>query len=170
MAVQPFATPILFLVFNRPDTTEKVFAKIRDIQPRQLFISADGPRSDKKDEKHKCEETRKVIQRIDWECDLKTNLSEKNLGCRVGVSSGINWFFSNVTEGIILEDDCLPDTSFFHYCETLLKHYRDNERIMHIGGTNFQDGIRWGMAVIIFPHSIMSGVGPHGSAHGTYTM
>jgi hypothetical protein len=135
-----FKTPILFLIFNRPDTTERVFQKIREIQPRQLFISADGPRPDKKDEQNKCEEARRIIQRIDWKCDLKTNLSNNNLGCRVGVSSGIDWFFSQVHEGIILEDDCLPDISFFRFCGTLLEYYRNNERIMHIGGANFQDG------------------------------
>ena len=140
MKPQSFATPILFLIFNRPDTTNKVFEKIREIRPRQLFISADGPRPDKKEEAQKCAEARKVIQRIDWKCDLKTNLSEKNLGCRVGVSSGIHWFFVHVTEGIILEDDCVPDISFFHFCETLLKRYRTDARIMHIGGVNFQDG------------------------------
>ena len=140
MKPELFNTPILFLIFNRPDTTDKVFETIRKIQPRQLFISADGPRPDKMDEKIKCELAREVIQRIDWKCDLKTNLSEKNLGCRVGVSSGIHWFFTHVSEGIILEDDCLPDSSFFHFCEVLLKYYRNDERVMHIGGVNFQDG------------------------------
>jgi hypothetical protein len=140
MTNKPFITPILFLIFNRPDTTEKVFEKIREMQPRRLFISADGPRPDKTNEKQRCEEARKVIERVDWKCDLKTNLSEKNLGCRVGVSSGIHWFFTHVSEGIILEDDCVPDTSFFHFCEVLLEYYRDDERVMHIGGSNFQDG------------------------------
>jgi len=144
MTDKPFTTPILFLVFNRPGTTEKVFDKIREIQPRQLFISADGPRPDKIGERQKCEETRKIIKRIDWQCDLKTNFSEKNLGCRVAVSSGIHWFFSHVSEGIILEDDCLPDSSFFHFCETLLGYYRNDERIMHIGGINLQDGKVYG--------------------------
>jgi len=140
MTNNPFATPILFLIFNRPVTTEKVFQQIRKIQPRHLFVSADGPRKEKTNEEQKCIETLKIIEKIDWECELKTNYSEKNLGCRVGVSSGINWFFSIVTEGIILEDDCLPDLSFFHFCETLLEYYRTDKRIMHIGGVNFQDG------------------------------
>ena len=150
MTNEQFSTPILFLIFNRPDTTDKVFDKIRQIQPRQLYISADGPRPDKMDERQKCEETRKVIQRIDWKCDLKTNFSEKNLGCRVGVSSGINWFFNHVSEGIILEDDCLPDISFFHFCEVLLQYYRNDERIMHIGGINFQDGMARGSGSYYF--------------------
>jgi hypothetical protein len=150
MTNTPFATPILFLIFNRPDTTDKVFEKIREIQPRQLFISADGPRPDRKDEREKCEEARKVIQKIDWKCELKTNFSEKNLGCRVGVSSGIDWFFSQVSKGIILEDDCLPDASFFNFCKVLLEYYRNDERIMHIGGINVQDGRMRGTASYYF--------------------
>jgi len=150
MKNKSFATPILFLIFNRPDTTKKVFEKIRDIRPRQLFISADGPRPDKKDERRTCEEAQKIIQRVDWNCELKTNISAVNLGCRVGVSSGIDWFFSNVSEGIILEDDCLPDISFFPFCETLLHYYRNDERIMHIGGFNYQDNIMRGTGSYYF--------------------
>jgi hypothetical protein len=150
MKPQIFSTPVLFLIFNRPDTTKKVFERIRGIQPRSLYISADGPRENRTDEDEKCREARKIIEKIDWECDIKTNFSEKNLGCRVGVSSGIHWFFSHVTEGIILEDDCLPDLSFFHFCETLLAYYRKDERIMHIGGVNFQDGRKRGSASYYF--------------------
>ena len=150
MATQLFDTPILFLVFNRPGTTEQVFQKIRAIRPRQLFVSADGPRLSKKNEQIQCEETRSIIKNIDWDCTLKTNFSEKNLGCRAGVSSGINWFFDNVGEGIILEDDCLPDLSFFHFCQSLLAHYRGDSRIMHIGGANFQDGQRFGTGSYYF--------------------
>ena len=83
-------------------------------------------------------------------CDLKTNLSEKNLGCRAGVSSGITWFFNHVSEGIILEDDCVPDTSFFRFCEVLLEYYRNDERIMHIGGINLQDGRTRGIGSYYF--------------------
>ena len=140
MNSKPFSTPILFLIFNRPDTTEKVFQRIRDIQPRRLFISADGPRQNKRGEDRLCAETRKIVEKVDWKCELQTNFSNINLGCRVGVSSGINWFFRHVAEGIILEDDCLPDLSFFYFCQSLLAHYRDDTRIMHIGGANFQDG------------------------------
>ena len=135
-----FSTPILFLIFNRPDTTKKVFDKIRQLRPRLLFISADGPRPDKTGEGEKCKAARNIIQHIDWTCEVRTNFLEKNLGCRVAVSSGIDWFFSHVPEGIILEDDCCPDLSFFPFCETMLGTYRSQERIMHVGGTNFQDG------------------------------
>jgi hypothetical protein len=150
MTAQPFTTPVLFLIFNRPETTEKVFEKIREIQPRQLFVSADGPGLAKNGEKEKCEQTRSVIQKVDWKCDLRTNFSENNLGCRVGVSTGIQWFFDQVSEGIILEDDCVPDSSFFRFCEVLLNYYRNDERIMHIGGINVQDGIHRGTGSYYF--------------------
>lgn len=141
MASQPFTTPILFLIFNRPQTTEKVFQRIHELQPRYLYVSADGPRAHKENEKELCESARKIIEKVDWDCEVKTHFSEINLGCKVGVSSGINWFFEHVENGIILEDDCLPDLSFFSFCEVMLEKYKHDERIMHIGGTNFQDGI-----------------------------
>lgn len=134
---KPFEIPILFLIFNRPDTTQKVFNEIKKIKPRYLFISADGPRDKIDGEKNKCEETRKIIEQIDWDCDVYKNFSNKNLGCKTSVSSGINWFFANVEEGIILEDDCIPDLSFFKYCEELLKYYRNDEKIFMISGDCF---------------------------------
>ena len=140
MNSKPFSTPILFLVFNRPDTTETVFRRIREIKPTRLFVSADGPRSQKPGENQKCAETRRIIEKVDWPCDVKTNYSDANLGCRKAVSTGIDWFFAQVEEGIILEDDCLPDLSFFSFCEALLAQYRDDSRVMHIGGVNFQNG------------------------------
>ena len=135
-----FQTPILFLIFNRPDTSQKVFEKIKKIKPKYLYVSADGARINKDGEKEKCLETRKIIEGIDWECELKTNFSDENLGCKRGVTKGINWFFENVEQGIILEDDCLPDISFFNFCSEMLNKYKYDKNIMHIGGTNFQDG------------------------------
>jgi len=136
----PVQSPVLFLIFNRPDKTKQVFEAIRQAQPSKLFVAADGPRKSKNGEQELCEQTREIINAIDWQCELKTLYREENLGCKLAVSSAINWFFENVEEGIILEDDCLPNQSFFHFCDTLLNHYRDDKRIMHIGGSNFQDG------------------------------
>jgi hypothetical protein len=136
-----FNTPILFLVFNRPDTTQKVFEVIRAIQPKQLFIAADGPRKNKPDDIQKCKETRIIVNQIDWECDLKTLFRDENLGCGKAVSSAITWFFDNVEEGIILEDDCLPNLSFFPYCEELLERYRENEEVMLIAGSNLHSEV-----------------------------
>lgn len=129
-------TPILFLIFNRPDTTEKVFEKIKKQKPKYLYVAADGARHDKEGEAEKCIQTREIINKIDWDCELKTLFRDKNLGCKVAVSSAINWFFEHVEEGIILEDDCLPSDSFFSYCEELLEKYRYDSRIMHISGEN----------------------------------
>jgi len=138
--VPPLTTPVLFLIFNRPDTTQKVFNAIRQAKPKQLFVAADGPREDKKGEKEKCEQARKVIEQVDWNCKVYKNYSDVNLGCKVRPSSGIDWFFENIEEGIILEDDCLPSQSFFWFCQKLMEYYRDDTRIMTISGNNFQFG------------------------------
>lgn len=134
----PLSTPIAFFIFNRPDLTRIVFEEIRKAQPYKLLVVADGARSP--EEAEKCEQTRAVIQQVDWECEILTNFSEVNLGCKRRVSSGLNWVFSEVEEAIILEDDCLPNPSFFNFCQTLLEKYRHDERIMMISGDNFQNG------------------------------
>lgn len=127
-------TAVAFIIFNRPETTEKVFATIRQAKPKKFFIIADGPRSNKPGEDKKCFETRAITNNIDWDCEVFRNYSENNLGCRKRVSSGIDWLFKNVEEAIILEDDCLPDPTFFRYCQELLTLYRDNEKVMMISG------------------------------------
>jgi hypothetical protein len=145
-----FQTPILFLIFNRPDTTEKVFEVIRKIKPLKLFVSADGFRLHKEGEAEKCKETRKIIDRVDWDCEVHKNFSDVNLGCKKGVTKGINWFFENVEEGIIIEDDCILDESFFPFAQEMLERYRKNEQVMHISACNFQDGIKRGNASYYF--------------------
>lgn len=133
-------TPVAFLVFNRPDTTEKVFEEIRRARPPRLLVVADGPRPDKPGEAEKCEAARAIIERVDWPCEVLTNYSDVNLGCKRRVSSGLDWVFDTVEEAIILEDDCLPHPTFFRFCEELLEKYRDDERVMMISGDNFQFG------------------------------
>lgn len=129
-----FKTPVLFLIFNRPDTTQLVFNEIKKIKPSILFIAADGPRNSLEIEKVK--NTRRVIEQIDWQCDVKTLFHDENLGCRLAVSSAIDWFFNNNEMGIILEDDCLPNQSFFYFCSELLEKYLENEKVMQISGFN----------------------------------
>jgi GR25 family glycosyltransferase involved in LPS biosynthesis len=130
-------TPVLFLIFNRPVLTEQVFAAIKKAKPTQLFVAADGYRANKDNENDLCEKTRSlVLNNIDWDCEVHTLLREKNLGCKMAVSSAITWFFNNVEEGIILEDDVLPDESFFPFCEELLEKYRVDERVMLVSGAN----------------------------------
>ena len=124
------------MIFNRPEPTRRVFAEIRKARPEKLFIAADGPRSDKPEDVEKCRLTREVIKDLDWPCEVKTLFREKNLGCKFGASTAITWFFDNVEEGIILEDDCLPDQSFFTFCTELLEHFRNNKKISMISGCN----------------------------------
>ncbi len=134
--IKNFDTPILFLVFNRPDVTKKVFSEIKKIKPSRLFIAADGPRDSKQGEHEKCKEVRRIVSEINWECEVETLFREKNLGCGRAVSGAITWFFEQVDMGIILEDDCLPNNSFFRYCEILLKKYATYENVGMIAGSN----------------------------------
>jgi hypothetical protein len=130
-------SPILFLVFNRPETTARVFAAIRAARPAQLFVAADGPRPARTGEDERCRQVRQIATAVDWPCELVTLLRDGNLGCKCAVSSAIDWFFSQVSEGIVLEDDCLPDPSFFAYTSELLAYHRDDTRVMSISGDNF---------------------------------
>ncbi len=131
--------PVLFLIFNRIETTKKVFFAIKEAKPSRLYIAADGARKDKFGEEEKVALVRKfVVDNVDWDCKMVTFFREENLGCRKAVSTAIKWFFSHEEEGIILEDDCLPSKSFFTFCSILLEKYRYDERIRHIGGTNIK--------------------------------
>lgn len=135
----PLDIPVLLIVFNRPGTTKRVFEAIRKEKPRRLFVAADGPRLDMPGEAEKCAMARKYATAVDWDCELKTFFREENLGCGQGPAGAISWFFQHVEEGIILEDDCLPSHHFFMFCAELLRQYRDDSRVMEIGGTNFLD-------------------------------
>jgi hypothetical protein len=135
-----FDTPVAFFLFNRPLATARVFSRIAELRPSRLFLIADGPRNE--EESYVCEATRNVVSEIDWDCDVQTNFSEVNLGCKRRMSSGIDWVFSQTEQAILLEDDCLPDASFFPYCRELLERYADDERVMTISGDNMQFGIR----------------------------
>ncbi|MBC6611644.1 nucleotide-diphospho-sugar transferase [Hymenobacter sp. BT507] len=137
---------VLFTVFNRPDTTQVVFERIRQAKPRKLFLAADGPRPNKDGEKEKCDEVKRIVSNVDWDCDVYTLFREENLGSGKALSSAITWFFSHVEMGIILEDDCLPDVSFFSFCKDVLEFYKDEEKVMHVSGGNLQCGIKRGSA------------------------
>lgn len=138
------------MIFNRPSQTRMVFEKIKKVKPAKLFIAADGPRPGYIDDEKKCLEARKIIQSIDWDCDLKTKFSDNNLGCKIAISSSISWFFLQEEEGIILEDDCLPALSFFQFADEMLSFYRFNNNITHICGCNFQDKIIRGTSSYYF--------------------
>ncbi len=137
----PLNTAVLFLVFNRLDTTKQVFEAIRQAKPPRLYVAADGARETKEGEAEKVKAVREyIISNIDWECEVKTLFREQNYGCKMAVSSAITWFFENEEKGIILEDDCLPSQSFFWFCEELLEKYKDDMRVWHIAGNNFHFG------------------------------
>jgi len=133
-------SPLLFLVFNRPKTTRLVFQAIRAARPAKLYIAADGPRVERPGEADLCNEVREITSEVDWPCDVKTLFRDRNLGCKYGVSSGIAWFFSQESEGIILEDDVLPIPSFFSYCDEMLERYRNDDRVAMIAGCNLASG------------------------------
>lgn len=127
--------PVLLLTFNRLETTKRVLEQIRQYAPSKLYVVNDGARSNKTGEDATVAQVRDLVLRsIDWPCEVITRFRDENLGCGKGVSDGINWFFKQEPAGIILEDDCLPNLDFFNYCEELLELYRDDEKVMHIGG------------------------------------
>jgi hypothetical protein len=144
MSTFTLTTPVALLVFNRPETTARVFSAIREARPAQLLVVADGPRSNRPDDLIKCAEVSRIVDQVDWPCTVLKNYADVNLGCRMRVSSGLDWVFSQVEEAIILEDDCLPHPFFFEFCERLLVYYKTDTRIMHIGGSNYQSGKKRG--------------------------
>jgi len=137
MTQRALSTPVAFFIFNRADTTARVFEAIRQARPRTLLVIADGPRPSRPGERALCAATRAVVDAVDWDCEVIRHFSEDNLGCRRRIASGLAWVFEQVEEAIILEDDTLPGPSFFPFCEELLARYRDDPRIGLIAGTNF---------------------------------
>jgi hypothetical protein len=131
---------VAFFGFNRPDCTKVVFEAIRRYRPEKLLLVADGPRPEVPTDKLPCEAVRDIMKSVDWECDVNTNFAETNMGCKKRMSSGMDWVFSQVEQAIILEDDCVPCPDFFRFCSEMLVHYRDNPKVMHIAGSNFQAG------------------------------
>ena len=130
--------PVIFLVFNRPEPARRVFERIRAARPGKLLVVCDGPRPHVPTDAEGVAAVRRIIEEgVDWPCEVLTEYATENLGCRRRIATGLDWAFSQVEEAIILEDDCLPDPSFFAYCAEMLKRYRNDERVMHINGTNF---------------------------------
>ena len=128
-------TPVIFGVFNRPESTRRVFEAIAQAKPRQLFVFADGPRSTA--DAAQCAQTRAIVEQVDWVCDVHYHYSETNLGCRERFKSGLEWAFSEIDEAIVLEDDCVPDPTFFVFCQDMLERFRHDPRVMMVCGTNY---------------------------------
>jgi hypothetical protein len=136
---EPLQTAVLFLVFNRPDTTAQVFEAIRQAKPPRLYVAADGPRRNREGESERVSKVREIATSVDWPCEVRTLFREENLGCKYAVSGGVTWFFEQEEQGIILEDDCLPSQSFFWFCEDLLTKYKENSNIWHVSGATLFD-------------------------------
>lgn len=155
MQTHQFDTPILLIIFKRPDTTQIVFDQLRKVKPKTLYVFADGPRKNRIGEEEKCKLAREIIESVDWECNIKKNYNEENLGCKKAVSNAITWFFENEEQGIILEDDVVPNKSFFNFTSSLLEHYRYNSKVMYISGNNFlgnKTNVNGSYYFSIYPH------------------
>jgi hypothetical protein len=133
-------TPVVLNIFNRADTAERVLERIALAKPRKLFLIADGPRADRDGEAEQCAAARAIVRRVNWECEVVTRFSQVNLGNRRCLSQGYDWVFGQIERAILLEDDCLPEPTFFRFCEELLERYADDTRVMTVGGDNFQFG------------------------------
>lgn len=132
-----FETPVLLIVFNRPEPTEAVFARLREVRPKRLFLAADGPRGHVLEDREKCAKVREIVGNVDWECKVETRFLEENIGCGKAVSGAIEWFLDAVGEGIILEDDTLPAKTFFPFAAKMLDVCRDDKRVASISGDCF---------------------------------
>jgi hypothetical protein len=126
-------TAVAFFLYKRPDRTRRVFERIRSARPERLLLIADGPRAP--EDRPGCEEARAVVDEIDWPCDVTRDFADQNLGLKRRIPSGIDRTFREVERAIILEDDCLPDPTFFRYCDELLDRHADDERVMHVSGS-----------------------------------
>ncbi len=148
-------SPVLFMVFNRPELTRASFETIRRAGPPRLYVAADGPRDDRPDDEALCREARAAATAVDWPCKVHTLFRKRNLGCKEACASAVAWFFSREPEGVVIEDDCVPHQDFFPYCDELLERYRHTPEVMFIGGSNYQYGKKRGTASYYFslyPH------------------
>ena len=137
MLQEHFDTAVLFLVFNRIKQTKKVFNEIKKVQPKRLYIASDGPRDNYPSDVKQVHEIREFLSKnIDWSFSVRTLYRNKNLGCKFAVSQAISWFFENESQGIILEDDILPNETFFKFCHNALNIFKSKPNIGAISGTN----------------------------------
>lgn len=150
--MQPADVPVLLIPFRRPAKIKRLIEALALVKPKYIYILGDGPRPNNPEETKLVAEVRRIATDIPWKCTIYTHFKETNVGLTPNVVEGIDWFFSQVPMGIILEDDCIPDPSFFSFCAELLEHYKDDTRIMHISGNNFQDGIKRGDGSYYFSH------------------
>lgn len=152
---QSFDTPVTFVAFNRPEKTKRTFGQIRALRPTTLLLICDGPRLNRPGEAELCAAVRQIVSEVDWPCIVHQNFSSVNLGCRRRLASGFDWVFSIVEESIFLEDDCLAEPAFFTFCEEMLRRYRDDERVMSIGGINMSGNRFPGNSSFVFSRYVL---------------
>jgi len=151
-------TPVAMIFFNRPETLARVFARVAAARPPKLFLIADAPRPHHPTDAARCAAARAVVERVDWPCEVVRDYAPENLGCGMRPATGLTNVFAQVDRAIVLEDDCVPDPSFFPFCDEILERYRNDERIAHVAGNNFQQGRRYGDASYFFSrHNICLG-------------
>lgn len=135
---EPLDVPVVLIIYRRPRTTRRVFERVRSVRPEQLFVVADGPRRQRPEEAQHCREARSIVEGVDWDCQVHRNYADENMGLKQRVVSGLNWVFDEVDRAIILEDDCVPEVSFFRFCAKLLTRFENDTHVMTISGNNFQ--------------------------------
>jgi len=134
--MQEFQTPIILILFNRPQRVQELIARLRFIRPSRLLVIADGPRPSHPDDVRLCHASRTILGTIDWPCTIEREFSESNLGCDGRILSGLDWAFSRADRAIVLEDDILPHPSFFPWAAAMLGHYQKYDRVGLISGRN----------------------------------
>lgn len=137
MSNERLGTPVALFIYNRPSKTERVLDQISTAEPQRLLVVSDGPQSQDASDIKRCERTREVVRDgVDWKCDVAWNTTDTNMGLKHRFVTGLRWIFQREHEAIILEDDCVPNESFFNFCSVILDEYRDDERIMDVSGSN----------------------------------
>jgi hypothetical protein len=136
MNMDTLSVPVVLLVFNRPQAVSRVMDVLSEVKPTKLYVVADGPREDHSEDESRCERVRNTVTDIEWDCDLRTNFADENLGLRKRIPSGLSWVFDKEERAIILEDDCVPHLDFFRFCDELLEYFEDDDRVGMISGTN----------------------------------
>ena len=143
-------TPVVLFLFNRPECVRQVFESIRAQQPRKLYLIADGARPNVETDPDLVEAARRVVENVDWKCELSCDFSSRNLGLKKRISSGLNLVFKQESRAIILEDDCVPHPDFFYFCEFMLEAFAEKKEVSVVSGSNFQRGVTRGDSAYYF--------------------
>ena len=143
---------VIVLFFNRPAVLERLLKRVEAAEPRRVYLACDGPRPGGKDDEA-VEVCRRIVLSRAWRTEPITRFLPTNEGCARAVSGALDWFFEQEESGIVLEDDCLPDPTFFEFCTELLERYREDPRVMSINGTSFDTRSREGAVALSYRFS-----------------